>query len=68
MRNAATLDTLNRKTLQLNALVSVLTNLMPGNADALTSEEFGDFAWLMADLMSDIRAVLNSETEGVRHG
>lgn len=62
MRNE-TIDTINRKTLQLEALLAVL-----GVADEYACDEVGfntrgNFSWVMAGLVSDIRAALSSEIE-----
>ncbi|WP_069265320.1 hypothetical protein [Paraburkholderia nodosa] len=58
-----TRDLLNRKTLQLEALLIVLEVADESAPNELTPTARTNFSWAMADLMSDIRTALNSETE-----
>lgn len=66
MRNA-TLDTLNRKTDQLAALVSMLGSMAGCAFEELTEAERGNYTWVMADLVRDISAALATEAEAHRH-
>jgi hypothetical protein len=66
MRNA-TLDTINRKALQLEAMLAVLGVADENAPDDLGEATRGNFLWVMTELVSDIRAVLTNETEANSH-
>lgn len=59
----ATLDTLNRKTAQLESLIAAIS---AGALEELCETDRGNFVCVMSDLMFDIRSALNSGTEA-RH-
>ncbi|MFP3706195.1 hypothetical protein SB783_19460 [Paraburkholderia sp. SIMBA_009] len=63
MSTNATLDTLNKKALQLEAMVAMLSSMAGSAFEDLTAAERGNFAWLMADLVADIRAGIDTVTE-----
>lgn len=56
------LDVLNCKSLQLEAMVSMLSNI-PGHADKLSEAELGNYVWVMSDLVSDMRRALSNGSE-----
>lgn len=58
-----TLDVLNRKTLQLESMVAMLSSMAGSAYEDLTTAERGNFAWLMADLVSDIRTAIDTIAE-----
>lgn len=62
MRNA-TLDILHRKVSQLEAMVAMLSGVAGAAYAELTDTERGNYAWVMADLLADLKAALDSETE-----
>ncbi|MCA7956400.1 hypothetical protein LGM14_02650 [Burkholderia multivorans] len=66
MRNA-TLDILHRKTTQLEAMVAMLSGVAGAAYAELTDAERGNYAWVMADLVADIKSALDAKT-GASHG
>jgi hypothetical protein len=61
------LNTISRKLLQLEAMLAVLNVADEAAHDELDANARGNFNWLMADLVAEIRAELNGET-GVQDG
>jgi hypothetical protein len=59
----ATLDILNRKTLQLESMVAMLSSVAGSAFGDLTTADRGNFTWLMADLVSDIRTAVDTLSE-----
>ncbi|MFP3709109.1 hypothetical protein SB783_34385 [Paraburkholderia sp. SIMBA_009] len=66
MSTNATLDVLNRKALQLESMVAMFSSMAGSAFEELSTAERGNFAWLMADLIADIRAAIDTITES-RH-
>ena len=56
-----TINIIRNKTLQLGSMLAVLNVADEAAHDELDAETRSNFNWLMADLVSEIRAALDSE-------
>ncbi|WP_345815315.1 hypothetical protein AAGS40_23370 [Paraburkholderia sp. PREW-6R] len=59
-------ELLDRKSLQLQAAVAFLAVTASNSFEDLTATELCNFVWMMADLIADMRAVIDPGYKGPR--